>query len=112
MRKGYLVIVLLCVVLLSGCRESDIVKTYQQSEKNGIINTYYELNDNTWKCKDQVYQYRLELSGRLPNAAEDMSYIVLTNNDKLTFDEVAKSMYSSSLEDSKVVEQSVVVEMK
>ncbi len=62
----------LCALLFTGCGKSDIAKTYEQSEQDGIIKTYYEMKDGTW---------------------------------------LSKSLYSSSFEDIKVMEGSLIVEM-
>ena len=48
----------------------------------------------------------------MPNAASDSRYVVLTDNGNLTFEDVSKSMYSSSLADGAVMTDSIVVEMK
>lgn len=42
------------------------------------------------------YKYKLELSGTLPHASRESKYIILTNNNKLTFELVAKSDFSSN----------------
>ena len=101
-----------CALLFTGCGKTDIAKTYNQSEKDGILMTYYEMNDGTWQCGDTTYQFRLELDGRMPNAAADSYYAVLTDNKSLTFEDVSKSLYSSLLADSKIMEGSIIVEMK
>lgn len=88
-----------------------IVKIYNESEKDGIMKTYCEMEDGTWECDGTSYLYRLVLFGRTPNAVKDSRYVVLTDNEKLTFEEVSKSMYSSSMEYiNKVMEGSVIVE--
>jgi len=46
------------------------------------------------------YKYKLELTGTLPNASKESKYIILTNDKTLSFDKVAKSMYSSDSKDS------------
>ena len=89
-----------------------IAKIYRSSEENHIMKTYYEMEDGTWKCDGKTYSLRLELSGRMPNAVKDSSYVVLTDNAELTFDDVTKSMISSYLEDSKIMEGSVLVELR
>ena len=90
-----------------------IAKVYNESEEDGIMKTYYEMEDGTWKCDGTMYQYRLVLNRRTPNAAKDSCYVVLTNNKNLTFEEVSKSMYSSSMEYiNKVMKDSVIVEWK
>jgi len=70
------------------------------------------MSDGTWKCDEITYQYRLELSGRWPNAEAETYYVVLTDNEELTFEDVSKSLYSSLLEDSEIMEDSVILEMK
>lgn len=102
----------LLTILLMGCGKTDITKTYKKSENDGIIATYYEMNNGTWQSDDRTYQFRLELTGRMPNAESDSYYVVLTDNENLTFEDVSKSLYSSLLEDSKIMEGSVIVEMK
>lgn len=111
-KKLFIVIALLSVLLM-GCGNAEVAKTYEESDTDGILVTYSELNDGTWQCDDTVYQYRLELTGTLPNATSEIYYVVLTDNANLTFDEVSTSLYSSNLE---VIQQfmkdSVIVEMK
>ena len=70
------------------------------------------MSDGTWKCDEITYQYRLELSGRWPNAEAETYYVVLTDNKELTIEDVSKSLYSSLLEDVEIMEDSVIVEMK
>lgn len=90
-----------------------VVKVYIESEKDGIRKTYYEMENGTWECEGTSYPFRLVLSGRTPNAVKDSRYVVLTDNENLTFEEVSKSMYSSSMEYiNKVMESSVIVEWK
>ena len=107
-----LIIMILCLMFLVGCKKSDIAKTYNESEQNGILSTYYELNDGTWKCDNKIYKYRLELTGRMSNAIRDTYFAVLTDNDKFTFEVVAKSICSSSTEDLQMMKDSAIVEMK
>ena len=46
------------------------------------------------------YKYKLELTGALPNASKESKYVILTNDNTLTFDIVSKSIYSSNSKDS------------
>ncbi|MFD0590967.1 lipoprotein [Paenibacillus sp. GCM10027627] len=46
------------------------------------------------------YKYKLELTGTMPNASKESKYIILTNDNTLTFDKVAKSITSSNSKDS------------
>lgn len=110
--KKLLAVLVLCALLSVGCGASDVKETFNQSEEDGILVTYHELNDGTWQCEDTTYQYRLELNGRLPNAAADSCYVVLTNNEDLSFEDVSESQFSNDAEDSKVMNDSVIVEMQ
>lgn len=110
--KKRLIMLGLCSVLLVGCGENEVVKTYNQSETGTVLKTYYEMNDGTWKCDDISYPFRLKLNGKMPNSEKESYYVVLTDNDNLTFEEVSKSLYGSLIEDSEVMEGSVIVEMK
>lgn len=110
--KRMLMVIIVFTILLMGCGKADIVKTYEKTENNEIMRTYYKMNDGTWKCDDIIYKYRLELCGRTPTADSDGCYVVLTDNENLTFEDVAKSLFSSSFEDSKIMENSIIVEMK
>lgn len=88
------------------------VAKIRNATEDGIMKTYYEMEDGTWNCEGTVYQLRLELRGRMPNAIKDSMFVVLTNNAELTFEAVSKSMFSSSFEDTKIMEGSVLVELR
>jgi hypothetical protein len=45
------------------------------------------------------YKYKLELTGRMPNAEKETTFIILSNDPDLTFARVAKSLYSSNSSD-------------
>lgn len=94
MRKQWLMGLALSLVLLAGCSASNVVKTYE-SGQDSVMVTYQELKDGTWKCEDTVYQYRLELTGTLPNAQADSHYVVLSQREDVTFQEVSQAMTSS-----------------
>ncbi len=79
---------------------------------NGNIKTYYELGDGTWMCDDIVYQYRLEMKGRMPNAAVDSTFVYLSNMEEISFEQAYKAAgVSSSTEDYFAPEDAVLVEM-
>lgn len=48
---------------------------------------------------DMVYMYKLVLTGKDPNAAHRTQYIVLTNDQNVTYEQVSKSLYSSDIAD-------------
>jgi hypothetical protein len=62
------------------------------------------------KSQLKEYKYRLTLTGRSPNAVKDSTFVVLTDNPDLTYEEVAKSLYSSNSNDW--LEDTVIVDMK
>ena len=47
--KKIVTALVLYTLLVTGCGKSDISKTYKQSEQDGILITYYKMNDGTWK---------------------------------------------------------------
>ena len=114
MKKGLCwMLALLAAVSLAGCgKEAGEKTTYQASLENGILDTYYEMSDGTWKCEDQIYQYRLVLSGRLPSAVCDSEYVVLTDDETLDFETVSRSMYSSSMDEIQKINGSKIVELR
>lgn len=92
-----------------GFDTDDIVSSYEISDANGILQNYYEMRDGTWKTNGITYKYRLGLKGTMPSAAGESHFVVLTNNKDISFDEVAKSIYSSDSNDW--LDETVIVEM-
>lgn len=71
----------------------------EQTLKNGEFVTrkaYYENQDGLWICDGHYYKYRLEITGRMHNAAKDSSFVVLANSEDITFDMVWKASGLSS----------------
>ena len=103
--------VLLCallVITLSGCAKNAAVKNTIE----GNMKTYYEMTDGTWRCDDHLYKYRLEINGRIPNAAVDSSFVYLSNIEEITFDQAYKAAgISSNSDDYFSPEEAVLVEM-
>jgi len=73
MKKFFALLVgMFLILLIAGCYgEAAVKKTY-----NGY-RTYYEMNNGTWMYGDQTYKYRLEISGRMPAAAKDSTFVYL-----------------------------------
>ena len=69
------------------------------------------MNDGTWMCEDQTYKYRLDISGRMPNAAKDSNFVFLSNIEEITFEQAYKQLTSSNSEDFFSPEEAVLVEM-
>lgn len=69
------------------------------------------MSDGTWECDGHTYKYRLEISGRMPNAAVDSTFVYLSNVDTITFEQAWKAAgLSSNSEDYFAVEDAVLVE--
>ena len=78
----------------------------------GNLKTYQEMKDGTWMCEGYVYQYRLEIHGRMPNAATDSSFVYLSNIGEISFKQAYMAAgLSSDLEDYFSPEEAVLVEM-
>ena len=103
---------LLCVILVlssSACGKKNSVK----NTVGGNIKTYYEMNDGTWMCDDYTYKYRLEISGRMPNAAADTTFVFLSNVEEIPFERAYMAAgVSSNTADYFQLEDAVLVEMK
>lgn len=107
------IMMIVCFIMLAsvnGCG-TDIVRIHESSDTDGIVENYDEMRDGTWKADGITYKYRLELKGTMPNAAGENRFVVLTNNKDISFDEVAKSIFSSSSSDWLDRSQTIIVEM-
>lgn len=106
--KRIISVLLLAVLLLSGCaqaKEPEVVNTITTDLK-----TYYELSDGTWQADGQVYKYRLEITGQLPNSDEKTVFVYLSNIEKITFDQAYKAAgVSSNTNDYFAVDDAVLV---
>ena len=105
-----LVLVLVCVMALSCCgnRSSEAVKTIE-----GNLKTYYEMSDGTWHLDGHTYKYRLEITGRMPHAVLDTTYVYLSNIEDISFYKaMMASGLSSNMKDYFAIEEAVLVELK
>ena len=104
------VLILLCVLLTItfwGCARKGVVK----NTIDGNIKTYCEMTDGTWMCDNHLYKYRLEINGRIPNAAVNSSFIFLSNIEEITFEQAYKAAgLSSNTNDYFSPEEAVLVE--
>ena len=110
MKRIITVMLCLAVILLpSACGRKDSVR----NTVNGNMKTYYEMNDGTWMCDDHTYKYRLEISGRMPNAAADSTFVYLSNIEEIPFERAYMAAgVSSNTADYFQSEDAVLVEMK
>ena len=99
-----LLLITFVLCILSGCttKAPTIVKTYEiTTEEVDFSNDelitlveYYEMSDGTWKAGDYTYKYRLVITGRMPNAVKDTTYVFLSNIEEISFH---KAMMASGL---------------
>ena len=107
-----ILILLLCILLTTS-----ITCCGKQSAKSidtikGNMKTYSKMSDGTWQCDGHSYKYRLEISGKLNNAAEDSTYIYLSNIKDITFEQAWKaSGLSSNMDDYFDIDEAVLVEL-
>lgn len=75
-------------------------------------NHHYSMNsDGMWECNGYTYKYKLEISGRIPNAKSDSTFIYLSNLETITFTQAWKAAgLSSNMDDYFAVEDAVLVE--
>lgn len=66
--------------------EPELAEEYFENNKLVIMVKYYEMNDGTWKTDNYTYQYRLEITGRMNNAAKDSTFVFLSNTKDITFE--------------------------
>ena len=97
------------LLALAGCsRAPGVKKNYE-----GNLETYEEMTDGTWRCDGRSYAYRLEIRGRLSNAACDSVYVYLSNRREITFEQAWKAGgLSSNTADYFSPEEAVLVELK
>ena len=99
---------IMLVIVFSGCAKKAAVKNTIE----GNMKTYYEMTDGTWMCDDHSYKYRLEITGGMPNAAVDSSFVYLSNIDEISFDQgYMAAGVSSDSDDYYSPEEAVLVEM-
>ena len=118
-RLAALILAIVCMLVFSGCKDSDksgkpdikdlsIVETF-----NSDIATYYKMSDGSWQVNGQSYEYRLEISGRMPKAAVDSTFVYLSNIENITFEQAWKAAgFSSNTADYFSVDEAVLVEMQ
>ena len=118
-RLAALILAIFCITIFSGCKEAEksgkpdikdlsIVETY-----NSDIATYYKMSDGSWQANGQSYEYRLEISGRMPNAAVDSTFVYLSNIENITFEQAWKAAgFSSNTADYFSADEAVLVEIQ
>ena len=118
-RLAALILAIVCMLVFSGCKDTEksgkpdikdlsIVETY-----NSDIATYYKMSDGSWQVNGQSYERRLEISGRMPKAAVDSTFVYLSNIENISFEQAWKAAgFSSNTADYFSVDEAVLVEMQ
>ena len=76
---------------------TDDIQEKYDNEEFVYQKSHYRAADGMWVCEGHTYKYRLEITGRLNNAAKSTTYIVLSNSKDITFDQTWKASGLSSL---------------
>lgn len=119
-------IILMAVMLfcLLGCsqKEVSVVRTYEVTASELVdfnndelvtLVKYYEMSDGTWKTEEYAYKYRLEITGRMPGAVKDTTYVFLSNTEDITFRQaMMASGLSSNMNDYFAAEDARFVAIK
>ena len=80
---------------------------------HGNLKTYYKNADDTYQMDGYTYQYRLEITGRMPNAAMDSTFVFLSNLETISFERAWKAAGLSSYSgDYFAPEEAVLVEWR
>lgn len=74
----------------------ELIEEKYDKEEFVISKLHYKNIDSEWVCGEYTYQYRLEIFGRMHNAAKNTTYIVLSNRLDITFDQTWKASGLSS----------------
>ena len=83
---------LICINILSGCEPSSNEKQtdFEELEVDYVIN-----DDGTYTYKDLNYSYKIEVSGI--EGEKQVTYVVLTNDKSISFDDVTYSLKKSEI---------------
>ena len=77
----------------------------------GNVKTYYRNTNGTWQTGGRNYKYRHVLTGRMPNAAHDTTFVYLSNLEHITFEQAYKAAgFSSNCADWFLAEDAILVE--
>lgn len=91
-----LVLAIICVLSLVGCA-SESSGTTPSEHKNFVeFSVDYTLNDDgTYTCRGNNFKYKLDVSG--VDGEAQVTYIVLTNDPEISFEEVFYSMIKAEI---------------
>lgn len=84
----------------------------QQLERRIILRTYDEMSDGSWRAEGYTYKYRLEISGTMPNAEGNSTFVYLSNLESITFEQAWRAAgLSSNTADYFSRDEAVLVEL-
>ena len=79
---------------------TDMIQQAYDNEEFVFTMKHCQMDDGLWIAGDYAYMYRLEITGRMHNAAKDTTYIVLSNRKHLSFEQTWRaSGFSSNMDD-------------
>lgn len=73
------------------------IKEKYNNEEFVITKKHYYNTNKEWCANGYTYKYRLEITGRMNNAAKNTTYIVLSNTKDITFEQTVKASGFGSL---------------
>ena len=77
----------------------------------GNVKTYFRNTNGTWQVDGRNYKYRHVLTGRIPNAAQDTTFVYLSNLEHISFEQAYKAAgFSDNCADWFLVEDAILVE--
>ncbi len=83
-----------------------------KKETEGNLRAFEETEDGTWTCEGYTYQYRITVTGRMPNAAQNTTFTFLSNIPQISFEQAYKaSGISSNSEDYFSPEDAILIDM-
>ncbi len=108
--KRFIIFLLgLILLLIMAC----CAKNEENKADEGSLKIYSELSNGTDSCDEHIYKYRFEISGRIPNAAKNSTFVYLSNLPEISFEQAWKaSGLSSSLDDYFSEEDAILVDRR
>ena len=104
MKKPLFLLTIAVLLMIAGCAANTptVRRTYEQTpldeiesrtsnHEEVVLIPYEELSDGSWRAQGIVYPFRLELTGRLPHAACDSTYVLLSQNEDISFEQAWKA---------------------
>ena len=93
--------------------DPDLSEEYIAEGKLVTMVKYYEMINDTWQTDEHAYKYRLVITGRMNGAAQDSTFVYLSNLEEITFEQAWKAAgLSSNSEDYFAPEEAVLVAIK